>query len=103
MINEIIVEEMINFIIEKYENESEEMQEEKYNQLEMYVINKAKKIRGKLKYNNGIYYPLKELKEIIDERNNEIESFILDQLKMYGVEYYNMEFYRVAREENDYE
>lgn len=91
--NELIVEEVINYIEGIY---GDERLEEEYNKLEEYIINKSNTVRSTLKYEGGIYYNIDSLKGVIQEANKTIEYFIINQLKINGIEYYNNTLYRVA-------
>lgn len=62
-----------------------------------YIIDISKQIRNKLKYKNGVYYPVIELFEDIQLKDDYYKYFVMDALKVQDIEFYNSnELYRVC-------
>lgn len=93
MLNENVINHIVEYVLITEPNEDK--QEELYNIIETYVINKSIKIRSKLKYNGGIYCSIDELINMINLK--EYKYFVMDHLKDLGIEYYRNELYRVVK------
>jgi hypothetical protein len=62
-----------------------------------YIIDISKQIRSELQYKNGVYYPIIELFQDVQLKDDYYKYFVMDALKLLDIEYYNNnELYRVC-------